>query len=213
MPRRHESLHQGLIDVHWGVPVALSAVLYVGLFVVLPQFCASSACGGVLTQHASMLSNLAPIVAFMLLMTAAFSVLEAREKRRLLDPQSDLESIRRLDWKALESLIGEYYRLRGFRAQENRPEVADGGFDVRLEDRDGLYLVQCEHWRTRQVGAAIVRELYGVMAAEGANSGSVVTCGTFTREAKLFAKGAPMDLVDGARLERMIMGVRRSKGM
>ena len=123
MPRRHESLHQGLIDVHWGVPVALSAVLYVGLFVVLPQFCASNACGGVLTQHASMLSNLAPIVAFMLLMTAAFFVLEAREKRRLLDPQSDLESIRKLDWKALESLIGEYYRLRGFRAQENRQKL------------------------------------------------------------------------------------------
>ena len=51
------------------------------------------------------------------------------------------------------------------------------------------------------------------MAAEGAKSGSVVTCGTFTREAKLLAKHMPMDLVDGARLERMIMGVRRSKGM
>ena len=212
MPRRHESPHQPLIEVHWGVPVAVSAVVYVGLFVVLPQFCASNACGGVLTTLAPIFSNLAPIFAFVLLMGAASSVLEARAKRRLLDRQSDLESIRRLDWKAFESLIGEYYRLRGFRAQENRPEVADGGFDVRLEDRDGLHLVQCKHWRTRQVGAAIVRELYGVMAAEGANSGSVVTCGTFTREAKLFAKRMPMDLVDGARLERMIMGVRRSKG-
>ncbi len=146
-------------------------------------------------------------------MIAASSVLEAREKRRLLDRQSDLESIRRLDWKAIESLIGECYRLRGFRAQENRSEVADGGFDIRAEDRHGLHLVQCKYWRTRQVGAAIVRELYGVMAAEGAKSGSVVTCGTFTREAKLFAKRMPMNLVDGARLERMIMGVRGSKGM
>ena len=213
MPRRHEALHQPLIEVHWGVPVALSAVVYVGIFVVLPQFCASNACGEVLTLLAPIFSNLAPIFAFVLLMGAASSVLEARAKRGLLDRQSDLESIRRLDWKAIESLIREYYRLRGFRAQENRSEVADGGFAIRLEDSDGLHLVQCKHWRTRQVGAEIVSELYGVMAAGGANSGSVVTCGTFTREAKLFAKGTPMDLVDGARLERMIMGLRRSKGM
>ena len=130
MPRRHEALHQPLIDVHWGVPVALSAVAYVGLFVVLPQFCASNACGEVLTLLAPIFSSLEPIFAFVLMMIAASSVLEARAKRRLLDPQSDLESIRRLDWKAFESLIGEYYRLRGFRAQENRPEAADGGFDV-----------------------------------------------------------------------------------
>ena len=128
MPRRHESLHQPLIEVHWGVPVALSAVVYVGFFVVLPQFYASN-------TLAPIFSNLAPIFAFVLMMIAASSVLEAREKRRLLDRQSDLESIRRLDWKAIESLIGECYRLRGFRAQENRPEVADGGFDIRLEDR------------------------------------------------------------------------------
>ena len=105
MPRRHESPHQPLIEVHWGVPVALSAVVYVGIFVVLPQFCASNACGEVLTLLAPIFSNLAPIFAFVLLMGAASSVLEARAKRGLLDRQSDLESIRRLDWKAIESLI------------------------------------------------------------------------------------------------------------
>ena len=44
---------------------------------------------------------------------------------------------------------------------------------------------------------AVVRELYGVMAAKGAAGGFVVTTGSFTEEAVSFAIGRKVTLVDG----------------
>ena len=41
---------------------------------------------------------------------------------------------------------------------------------------------------------------YGVMVDQDAYSGSVVTSGTFTKEAKQFAEGKRMELIDGERL-------------
>ena len=212
MPRRQESLLEDLTYMHWSVSVALSVIAYVGLAVVLPQYCAGDSCGLVFRPLASALSTFAPFVALLLLIPAALSALRARKKRRLLDRQQDLESIRRLHWKDFESLLGEYYRRRGFRVEENRQGGADGGVDLRLRDRDGLHVIQCKQWRTRQVGVSTVRELYGVMVDQGAYSGSVVTSGAFTKEAKQFAEGKRMELVDGAHLERMIREVGGAKG-
>ena len=45
MPRRQESLLEDLIYMHWSVSIALSVIAYVGLAVVLPQYCAGDACG------------------------------------------------------------------------------------------------------------------------------------------------------------------------
>ena len=211
MPRRQESLLEDLTHMHWSVSVVLSVMAYVGLAVVLPQYCAGDACS-VFGPFASILATLAPVIALVLLIPAPLSALRARKKRRLLDQQRDLESIRSLHWKDFESLLGEYYRRRGFSVEENRQGGADGGVDLRLRDRDGLHVVQCKQWLTRQVGVSIVRELYGVMVDQGAYSGSVVTSGTFTKEAKQFAEGKRMELVDGARLERMIRGAGGAKG-
>ena len=60
----------------------------------------------------------------------------------------------------------------------------DGGVDLTLARGDERFLVQCKQWRVQQVGVAVVRELYGVMAAEHAADGYVVTSGSFTRDAK-----------------------------
>lgn len=45
------------------------------------------------------------------------------------------------------------------------------------------------------LGVATVRELYGVMAAEGAVGGFVVASGTFTDDARSFAEGRSIKLV------------------
>lgn len=57
---------------------------------------------------------------------------------------------------------------------------------------------------TRQVGVQIIRELYGVMAAQGAAGGYVVTSGVFTEEARRFAEGREIKLIGGDQLLRMI---------
>jgi len=49
-----------------------------------------------------------------------------------------------------------------------------------------------------------VRELYGVMAAEGAACGFVVTSGVFTDEVRAFAVGRNIELIDGKALHALI---------
>jgi restriction system protein len=60
-----------------------------------------------------------------------------------------------------------------------------------------LFLVQCKHWRARQVGVSVVRELCGVVSAERAAGGFVVTSGSFTEEARAFAERTTVSLLDG----------------
>ena len=76
------------------------------------------------------------------------------------------------------------------------------------------YLVQCKQWRTRRVGVKVVRELFGVVAAEDATGGIVVTAGTFTREAVEFAGRVAVELIDGDRLQDMMrdLPVQRADG-
>ncbi|WNW10164.1 restriction endonuclease [Pseudomonas sp. DTU_2021_1001937_2_SI_NGA_ILE_001] len=139
--------------------------------------------------------------------SAAVASFVGRRKRRQL-----LESLAKpggnklvnLTWREFELAVGEALRRQGFVVQENRGAGPDGGVDLRLQ-RDGeTYLVQCKHWRAQQVGVAVVRELYGVMAAEGAVGGYVVTSGRFTRAAEDFGHGRNLQLVDGAVLQRWI---------
>jgi restriction system protein len=56
----------------------------------------------------------------------------------------------------------------------------------------------------------VVREMFGLMTAESAASAIVICSGIFTQEAKNFAEGKPIDLVDGAQLEALIGQVRRA---
>lgn len=65
-------------------------------------------------------------------------------------------------------------------------------------------LVQCKQWRKQRVGVGIVRELYGIVSAEKADNGIVVTSGSYTQEARKFAARVPVEWVDGGRLQEMI---------
>ena len=58
------------------------------------------------------------------------------------------------------------------------------------------------------VTVAVVRELYGVMAATGAAGGFVVTSGEFTPDASAFAKGRSIQLVNGSKLTGLLRQAR-----
>jgi restriction system protein len=109
-----------------------------------------------------------------------------------------------LSWQAFEQLISEAFRRRGFTVSDNAFSGADGGVDVRATKGGETFLIQCKHWRAQQVGVSVVRELYGVMSAEGAAGGYVVTSGRFTRDALDFAKGRNIEFLDCPDLQRFI---------
>ena len=100
-----------------------------------------------------------------------------------------------MGWQEFEMLVGETFRRRGFDVQQRGGAGPDGGVDLELHVGQDKYLVQCKQWKSRSVGVVIVRELYGVMAAEGAVGGFVVASGDFTEEAKRFAEGRSIELL------------------
>ncbi len=109
-----------------------------------------------------------------------------------------------MSWQEFELLVGEGFRQQGYQVTESGGGGADGGVDLVLRKGGDKFLVQCEQWKALTVGVTVVRELYGVMAADGAAGGFVVTSGRFTPEAHNFAKGRNITLMDGPDLLKLL---------
>jgi restriction system protein len=105
-----------------------------------------------------------------------------------------------LEWKCFEQLVAAYFGARG-RDARLTPPGADGGVDIYLHGNGAARptaLVQCKSWHAREVGVRTVRELYGVMVAEGVMEAFLVTTGSFSEGAHAFAEGKNLHLLDGA---------------
>ena len=122
---------------------------------------------------------------------------------------SSSSALNNMTWQEFEMLVGEAFRRKGYTVSETGGDGADGGVDLVLRKDGERFLVQCKQWKSYKVGVTTIRELYGVMAASGAVGGFVVTSGVFTQEAKSFAEGINIDLIDGAELTAMIKKVPR----
>jgi restriction system protein len=151
------------------------------------------------------------IVPLIFLVGAGASALQRAKGVRLFDEvaaRDSVEALRDMSWREFEQLVGEAFRRQGYGVVRKGGDGPDGGVDLVLT-RDGeKTLVQCKQWRAQRVGVSVVRELYGVMAAERAAAGIVVTAGGFTPDANEFANGRKMRLIDGDELYRLIAGVR-----
>ena len=218
MARRKASLLDDLGRQPWWVSVVLAATVFVAMRWVVPWLFADvehgdsgSLVSAMFAPLAKMVPTFAPFPAVLLLLPAAVSAFRQWKERKLPDSQGSGAYLNLLDGKQFESLVGAYYRRKGYRVRPtaNGP---DGGVDLRLTNDSGLHLVQCKHWRRDKVGVKIVRELYGIMAAEGACGGKIVISGSFTAEARAWADGKPMELVDGPQLQAMLSEVQRSRG-
>lgn len=149
-------------------------------------------------------------LAILSLLAALVSAIRSVSRRKLLDRQRDIESLRSLPWREFEYLVGEAYRRQGYDVEEAGGGGADGGVDLVLRGHGETVLIQCKQWKARQVGVDKVRELFGVVTAERADRGILVTSGNFTRDAQSFAVGKPLTLVDGTELARLVSEVQKA---
>lgn len=137
------------------------------------------------------------------LVAAAISAFQRDQAaQRYGDVASRCDDLSQIDWREFELLVTDYFRRQGFLAHLNGGGGADGGVDVVLQKGQDHYLVQCKHWRALRVGVQTVRELYGLMAAQRMAGGFVVTSGEFTAEARNFAQGREIVLINGRALEQ-----------
>ena len=206
MARRRDNLMKDIMDLlmvlpWWCSPIA-AITAYVGLGSILPALLPVE--DPLFLGISRGLPHLATFFALVFLIPMPFAFFNTRSKKRLLDAQSGIESIRSLSWKQFEELVAEAYRRDGYSVRENQKAGADGGVDVRLQKDGKLHLVQCKQWKSQKVGVSVVREMFGIMVAEGAATVSVLTSGYFTQESKNFAEGKPIDLVDGPALSKLV---------
>jgi len=103
-----------------------------------------------------------------------------------------------MSWRHFERMIGEAFRRRGFTITGFGGNAH--GVDLGLMKNGQRFLVQCKHWQKPQVAVTAVRDLDGVIAAQGAHGGFLITGGEFTREAREFAGTSKVELIDGASL-------------
>jgi len=207
MPRRkNDSFFDNLFAIFMKVPpwvcIPVAMVLYVLVNSLILAFAGTNP---ILKGFAAGFVPLAGQLAAGLALLAGGTAAIARMKRRsLYEAQTSIESIRALSWSRFEQLIGEAYRREGYSVEENLEGGADGGVDLRLSKEGRTTLVQCKQWKAYKVAVTTVRELYGVMTAEKASYGILVTSGVFTGEAKEWAQGKPIQLIDGDALCRLI---------
>jgi len=203
----------------WWVGVALAVVSYL----VLHSIASSSGApaptqvgqlGAVVAQQ--LYKTLAMFGQYLLpfiCLTGAVASAYGRAKRgRLADDVAKSPTANVLNdmrWQEFELLVGEAFRRKGFSVSETGGGGADGGVDLVLTKGKEKFLVQCKQWRAFKVGVGVVRELYGVMAANGATGGYVISSGQFSQEARDFATGRNITLMDGAALHSLIADVPR----
>ena len=89
---------------------------------------------------------------------------------------------------------------------ETTKVVGDGGIDLIATKKElftsGKYIIQCKRY-AGSVGEPILRDLYGVVTAEKANKGILMTTGYFTSSAISFASDKPLELIDGTTLAKL----------
>ena len=136
--------------------------------------------------------------------TSAINLIRQKKVYNHVAKRSGVSALNEMSWGDFERLVSEYYRRKGFQVTREGGNGPDGGIDLILRQKGELYLVQCKQWKAYKVGVQPVREFYGVMAARGATGGYFVTSGEYTAEARTFAQGLNLELLDGRKLREMI---------
>jgi len=220
MARRKQNLFEDLIEITSKLPWWAGVVFAIAAYLWLHAIAASEVTAVVQPGKMgdfvgqTLFKTLASVGQYLLpvafLVGAAMSAY-GRYTRRALHAQvagsPHRGALNDMSWKQFEALVGEAFRRKDYSVTETGGSGADGGIDLALKKAGETFLVQCKQWRALKVGVTTVRELYGVMAANGASGGFVVTSGVFTDEARAFAVGRNIELLDGKALHALIRGV------
>lgn len=137
-----------------------------------------------------------------------------KEDRRFIEGRSvsidNGTNLAAMHWEDFEQLVRELFELE---FAKNGGEVRvtqasrDGGVDAVVFDPDplrgGKIVIQAKRY-TNTVGVSAVRDLYGTVINEGANSGILITTSDYGHDSYEFAKDKPLKLLNGGHLLAMI---------
>lgn len=212
MAKRKESGLEVVAFLSWPLALGLGFIAFVGIQFGIGWLWGTSdnlfLAGFARATASGMYTPLAWFFLIACCASALRSFLKRRHRRRLLGAQTGMDSLRSMDWRSFELLVGEAFRRQGYTVEEAGLGGADGGKDVVLS-KDGLKtIVQCKQWRSQRVGVPVVREMYGVMHHEGANAVKIIALCGCTPDAIAFARNKPIELIDGHALLATVMDIQ-----
>lgn len=220
MARRKQSLFADLIALASKLPWWVNALLAIGAYfwlhsIATNEVAISGKPGDIaIVAGQSAIKGLATfgqyLLPFAFLIGALLSVVGRSKRNRLHEQVANnlnRSVLNNMSWQEFEGLVGEAFRRKGYSVLDVGGGGPDGGIDLVLMKGKESFLVQCKQWKAYKVGVDVVRELYGVMASKGATGGFVVTSGSYTDDAKSFASGQNITLLDGKALHELIRGV------
>ncbi len=119
-----------------------------------------------------------------------------------LSRKAMLSSAKKMDPIAFEHMVGALFERMGY---DVRTTVASGDDGVDLYVRQGrrTAVVQCKRYRG-DVGSPLVRDLYGTMLHNSADEAYMVTTGNISNQARRWAEGKPIQMIDGFALVEWI---------
>lgn len=135
---------------------------------------------------------------------AGVSFIKQRQRAQLFDDHAKDLELSRLSWRQFERLVAEWFHRQGYQVAETGGGGPDGGIDLTLWKDGRKELVQCKHWKRRQVTVATVREMWGLLGHHKAHAVWIVCTGAFTPDAAAFAAGKPIRLVSGEELGNLM---------
>src|SRR6266849_1398169 len=130
---------------------------------------------------------------------------------RLLELHQTMRDIQAMSWREFEDLVAAIYQVKGYAVEPQGGDSPDGGIDLIVRKGNLRWVVQCKHYRDQWVDVRSLRELLGVVTANGASGGVLVACGVFDERALAFAKGnEKLELIGGEQLRDLIASAVRS---
>jgi restriction system protein len=116
--------------------------------------------------------------------------------KQLLAEKWDKPFLKSMEWKKFEEVSMEYLKIKNCNANVTCTG-ADGGIDIKISDSKGKVFAigQCKSW-TKPIGVSLIRELYGIMAANSVRHGIFLTTSEYSKDALEFARGKNLLLID-----------------
>lgn len=146
----------------------------------------------------------APIL---LLIEIGVSRLHRSTHQQAIKTTTSLRELQSISPNEFEELVAETYRTFGHKVRRVGQQ-GDHGVDLVIGAKNGeKWVAQCKRWQG-SVGEPIIRDFYGAMQHEGAAQGAIITTGTFTPQARQWAKGKPIQLHDG---EAFMIALQRAR--
>lgn len=200
--RKDLNIFDFLAQIPWWFCVTASAFCYIFLQYVIPHLERQSAIAQ--EVHVSLGPVFAPVIAIALLSPVTFSFLKSSRLKKLHDLREEIKAMQKLSWPELNGYVADAYRRIGYLILESGPYASDPNIDLVMRKSANLYLLQSRYWRNRKIGLREVKNLYKLMHEKHASGIFLLTTGTFTREARSYAIGRSITLVDGIKLVELL---------